>query len=103
MSEPDSWEDAGFDEFEGQLAHADGFTPRIAVHYRNALKKLAASWRQAGLDEDEALRWHIAGFPAGLAADCRRQGKTLEEVRPAAGYGPAGLSRRLTALDAGRS
>lgn len=89
--EPTTWEEAGFDEFEGQLAAADGFSPSMAVHYRASLKKVAESWRQAGMADEEGLRWHIAGFPARLAGECHRQGRTLDEVRPAAGYGPEGL------------
>lgn len=98
------WAEAGFDEFEGQLAHADGFAPRIAVHYRTQLKKIAESWRQVGMADEEGLRWHIAGFPAAVAADCRRRGLTLDEVRPPAGYGPGGLGRitGFSAADPGR-
>lgn len=88
------WGEAGFDPFEAALAHADGFTAAMAVHYRSGLRRVAEGWRAAGLADAEGLRWHMAGFSSGAARHWRDRGKTLDEVRPRAGYGTVGLGRK---------
>lgn len=88
------WRAAGFGPFEAALAHGDGFTASIAVHYRHQLKQTARSWAREGLDSEEGLGWHRAGFTAKDAARWRAKGADVETARSRrSGYGTRELVR----------
>lgn len=85
-----AWEAIGFSPFEAALAHGDGYTPMMAVHYRRQLQKAARPWVQRGLDTLEGLHWHRAGFGVKEARRWRTSGvdvKTARDRRP--GFDPS--------------
>lgn len=75
------WKTAGLSPFEAALAHGDGFTPLIALHYRRQLRKTAAAWQRVDLDTKEGLFWHRAGFTAKEAVKWRDAGVSLAAAR----------------------
>jgi len=79
--EIEGWKSAGLSPFEAALAHGDGFTPLIAVHFRRQLRKTSAAWQRVGLDTKEGLSWHRAGFTAKEAVTWRDAGVSLDAAR----------------------
>lgn len=94
--EIEGWKSASLSPFEAALAHGDGFTPLIAVHYRRQLRRTAAAWQRAGLGTKEGLFWHRAGFTAKEAVKWRDAGVSLDAARAL----QHGYNKRSVATDA---